>query len=278
MIKFSTYCKLHGNTEIKKSYIQSLKILANHVHEHTNICNTFIGALEQANEDILSENDFNEIINIIKQRLDRFYYRQMPDGSTIWTTVWRLQKPIFFQFQCSSERFTEKILSMVMTLAILANDELILKTINELSDIKEDSITFWVFKQNEFEEKIMKLPEDSMTQETPVEFFGSTESFADEQPEIGIIIHNSYDIYSDWSIYPENKAIIWLLMRVFSLSVMNLTHMNTDAMLARKSREFCETIFGDTIENEMETQNNMSSFKIDIQLLMKNANDINSKV
>jgi tetratricopeptide (TPR) repeat protein len=244
LYSFATYCKLAEDREIRNSYFKGLQILAENVSRHRNICGALMAGIEQADERLLTEEEFENLTNTLITARDDCYYRKMPEGITIWTAFWKDDDQLrIIQMQCMSERLTEKRLSMLLLLSVLAYKDLFYSVINELSSFKESSMSFMILGQEEFEEKIQRLPINLLTDQCPAVIMQSSVPRGEKQPPIPIVIHKSYDAIADWSVHPQNKAIIWLLMVFFSSLVEHFAHQQRDS-LARKAREFCEKVFG----------------------------------
>lgn len=244
LCSFASYCKVSETKEIRNSFVKALKILAEHASEHRNICNTLIAGIEQADERLLMVDEFEQIVTPLTEDMNGFYYRRMPEEITIWTAVWQLDQPITFQIQCLSERLVEKRLSLILMLTVLANKEPLCQTIEELSGFKTNSITFMMLGQQEFEEKIRKMPNGALVNERPVAITQSNVAFTEEQPPIMIILHNNYATFADLSLYPENKALVWLMMNFYTSIMEHITHKRREMSLAKRAREFCEGILG----------------------------------
>ena len=92
--------------------------------------------------------------------------------------------------------------------------------------------------------KIQEIPAGALNDEQPVAITQSNVPFNEEQPPVCIIIHDSYSTLTDWSVHPESKALIWLLMNFYRAIMEHFSHTQNEETYAKKSREFCEEIFG----------------------------------
>jgi tetratricopeptide (TPR) repeat protein len=243
MHSFATCCKLSGTKEAKDIFIKTLKILAEHANEHANLSNTLIVGLDQADERLLSADDVEKIAECLVKNLQGFYYRIMPDGTTVLTTTWHCHKPITLQIRCLSGTTTEKRLSINLLILVIANKEIFQRNIAEASGFKEESITFMTIEESDFK-KIQEIPAGALNDEQPVAITQSNVPFNEEQPPVCIIIHDSYSTLTDWSVHPESKALIWLLMNFYRAIMEHFSHTQNEETYAKKSREFCEEIFG----------------------------------
>jgi tetratricopeptide (TPR) repeat protein len=244
LYSFASYCKLSEDREIRSSYFKGLQILAENASRHRNICSALMAGIEQADDRLLTEDDLENLSFSLSTVRDDFHYRKMPDGMTIWTAFWKGAEQLrVIQLQCLSERLIEKRLSLVLLLVILAEKELFYRTINELSGFKESSMTFMILGQEEFEKKVQRLPADLLTDQCPAVIMQSGVPYEEEQPPMPIVIHKSYGTIADWSLYPQNKALVWLLMLFFSSLVEHFAHRDRNS-LAKRAREFCEMVFG----------------------------------
>jgi len=243
MHSFATYCKLSGTKETKDIYVKTLKILAEHAKEHANISNTLIVGLDQADERLLSADDVEKIAECLVEKLQGFYYRSMPDGTTVLTTTWHCGRPITLQIRCLSDTTTEKRLSISLLILIITNKEIFLRNIAEASGFKEDSITFMTIEESDFK-KIQEIPAGALSDEQPIAITQSNVPFNEKQPPVCIIIHSSYSTLTDWSIHPESKALIWLIMNFYKVILEHFSHTQDEETYAKKAREFCEEIFG----------------------------------
>jgi len=278
LFSFASYCKLSEKRETKTSYFKVLKILADNVFIHKNICTSLIVGIEQADEKLLTIEEFENVVNQLINKLDNFYFRKMPDAISVWTAVWRLDKLITFQIQCLSEQLTEKRLSLILMLILLAHKDTLIQRIKKLSGLKETSITFMVIGQDEFEIKVQKLPDDCLIAERPVLFSSSNVPFTKEQSPTAIIVHSSYSTVADWSIYPENKALIWLIMNFYKALIEHFSHRIDEKSNAKMAREFCEEIFGykETAADDLKSIKSLIKIK-DIKSALRNIKRNNIK-
>jgi len=242
LYSFASYCKLSDDREIRSSYFKGLQLLAENASKHRNICSALMAGIEQADDRLVTSEEFENLTNSLFT-VD-CHYRKMPDGMTIWTAFWKDEGQLrIIQIQCLSDRLIEKRICMVLLLAVSAYKELFYSDINELSGFKESSMSFMILGQEEFEKKIQRLPASLLTDQCPAVIMQSGVPYGEEQPPMPIVIHKSYDTIADWSVHPQNKALIWLLMIFFSSLVEHFAHRDRDS-LARRAREFCEKVFG----------------------------------
>lgn len=270
LYSFASYCKLSEDREIRSSYFKGLQILAENTSKHRNICSALMAGIEQADNRLLTDEEFENLTNSLFTIRDDCHYRKMPDGMTIWTAFWKDEGQLrIIQIQCLSERLIEKRICMVLILSVLAYKDSFYSDINELSGFKESSMTFMILGQEEFEKKIQSLPTTLLTDQCPAVIMQSGVPYGEEQPPMPIVIHKSYDTIADWSVHPQNKAAIWLLMIFFSSLVEHFAHRDRDS-LARRAREFCEKVFGyRAVQESNETQPHAQWRVEDIEIVME---------
>ena len=75
-------------------------------------------------------------------------------------------------------------------------------------------MSFMILGQEEFDKKIQRLPINLLTDLCPAVIMQSNVPYGEQQPPMPIVIHKSYDTIADWSVHPQNKALIWLLTNI----------------------------------------------------------------
>lgn len=242
---FVSYCKLFGSKEDCSKYIEVLKLLARNINDNKALNNMLIAGIEQADETLASEEEIYKLIEIINEQIRDLSFRKTRDGIDVWTINWRREKLITIQIQCFSDRLVEKRIACSVALLIYTYKDKLMADIEKLSRFHENNITFIIFDQQQFEEKIKKLNKDDLKPERPIIFTESNVPKNQKQPPTIIIMHNYYTNLTDWSVKPENRVIIWLMMNVYKAILVHFTHVEGRRnILARQAREFCETIFG----------------------------------
>ena len=246
MHSYSTYCKRSRNGKPGTQFFSTLSLLAKHAAVHPNVLSALVIGIEQADERLLSSRQLDTLASSLVDSLDGFSYRVLPDLSSVCTTIWPQDPPVVIQVISLSKELVLRRLALATTLAMLAGEKQVLLDVSAAGQLRGSTSAFFFALLDDFEKNVMKLPEGSVTDEMPAIMMESNVPFAEPQPAMPIIIHDSYPSIADWSVHPQNKALVWLLMNVYAQTVEQLTHMKLrdDAPTARRARQFCEVLFG----------------------------------
>jgi tetratricopeptide (TPR) repeat protein len=246
IINFSIYCKRHcsENIDLFKAGIESL-IKGLPRDSHANLSNALAVGIEQSNEKIYASSGLDVLsLNIIRS-FNHIHYRSIPGLMKLWTIGMDWQKPFIIQIRCiSNEPIVERI-AIALSLILYSNRSLIEKVISEQGGIQEEGFTLDIATQNEIEKQLnIKINPISIGEAMPASTTETRVPWDQPQPPTVLIIHDDYETSADWMTNPGNKAFVWLLMIVHGAFVAHCVHKERESMpdLARRSREFCETV------------------------------------
>ena len=66
----------------------------------------------------------------------------------------------------------------------------------------------------------------------------------EKQPPTILILHNDYELASDWAKSPGNETLIWVLLNVHGAFIAQCVHRRRSGLpkLAKRCRELCEAL------------------------------------
>jgi tetratricopeptide (TPR) repeat protein len=244
---FVSYCKKLDSSSKLENFKLGLNILVDAIKNNSsaNLLNALAVGIEQASSEILPLKDLNMLIEHIVQEVDHLHYRHEQDDEKMWTIGLNLENPIIIQIFCLGENSILLRIASALSIIFLANKQRIEAVINEYGGNKEEGFTLHLEMNKTFMENLsVKYQEDRTDSLTPASILVSGIPFNQPQSPSGIVLDDTYEMISDWSINPDNKAFVWILLNTFGLLIAHCTHQKYDEIdsLAKKSRELCEHV------------------------------------
>ncbi|MGC2236790.1 MAG: DUF4062 domain-containing protein [Pyrinomonadaceae bacterium] len=244
---FVTYCKKMDDSSKKEFFNLGLSIIVEAIKNNpsTNLFNALAISIEQATTEILELEDLEILIERFVKEIDHLHYRHEQNDEKMWTIGLGLQNPLIIQIFCSGEDNILLRIAFAFSIIFLANKQRIGAVIDEYGGNKEEGFTLQLVMNKTFVENLsIKYQEKETDPLTPASILASGVPFDQPQPPSGILLHDNYEMISDWSVNPENKAFVWILMNAFSLLIAHCIHQHYDEIesLAKKSRELCEHV------------------------------------
>lgn len=248
ILNFSIYCKKHPNATEKAYFKTGLESLVAALTEEplTNLLNTLAVAIEQADESLFPPDELDGLAERIAGAIDHLYYRSLRENVGTWTIGLDWQHPIVMQVTCLSDDAIVQRVAIALALILFANRKLLEETILELGGNYEDGLSIQLITQKDFSENVSaEFLSQDFSEAFPVLIPMSKVPWGEIQPPTIAILHNNYDLASNWSVNPGNKAFLWLLMNIHRAIVCHCTHRRHDedaSVISRKSRKFCEVV------------------------------------
>jgi hypothetical protein len=150
------------------------------------------------------------------------------------------------QVTCLSDDAIVQRVAIALALILFANRKLLEETILELGGNDEDGLSIQLMTQKDFSENVSaEFQPQEFSEVLPTSVTMSNVPWGEIQPPTIIILHNNYELASDLSVNPGNKAFLWLLMNIHRAIVCHCTHHRDNeyaTVVSRKSRKFCEVV------------------------------------
>jgi hypothetical protein len=210
----------------------------------TNLLNALAIAIEQADESIFPSIELDSLAEHIAGVVAHIYYRPLREDVGTWTIGLDWQHPIVLQITCLSDDAIVQRVAIALALIIFANRKLLEETILELGGNQEDGLSIQILTQEDFSRVISpELQPQEFSESLPSTVTMSNVAWGERQPPTVGILHNNYELASNWAANPGNKAFVWLLMNIHRAIVCHCTHRHPNeeaSIISRKSRQFCE--------------------------------------
>jgi hypothetical protein len=220
-------------------------IEASAVSHSTNLVNALAVALEQSDTRIISSAELETCASRLSDAPWHLHYRTLSDQTKVWTLGFDWEVPLIVQVYCMADEYTGQKLSLVVSLILHANAQLIGEVVKQFGGNKEGAFVLNICTEGEFRKNV-----DSSfmgRRNHPGIASSTTESnvpWGEEQPPTLLIVHDDYESLADIALNPDSHAFVWLLMNLHRALVVHCTHQDRKdtKRLARKAREFCEAI------------------------------------
>ncbi|MFI2959729.1 tetratricopeptide repeat protein [Priestia sp. JSM ZJ58] len=164
---------------------------------------------------LLDYDELSYLFESVVYNLRGIHYRELTDGDILITFSWFSGK--MFQIRANSENLQELKVSIAIALILKSNEILFNKCIKLY---KEDNFTIYVINQSVLNENVKELPTEAIDYERPAIFF-ERETLDTFQP---IILLDDYGKLTDYTLNPENKAFVWVLIMLFEIVYSHFTH------------------------------------------------------
>lgn len=246
ILNFSIYCKKHPHLDEKTYFKTGLELMVSALTEEpsTNLLNALAIAIEQADESLFPSIELDSLAEHIAGVVEHIYYRPLREDVGTWTIGLDWQHPIVLQITCLSDDAIVQRVAIALALIIFANRKLLEETILELGGNQEDGLSIQILTQEDFSRVISpELQPQEFSESLPSTVTMSNVAWGERQPPTVGILHNNYELASNWAANPGNKAFLWLLMNIHRAVVCHCTHRHHNehaSIISRKSRQFCE--------------------------------------
>ena len=246
ILNFSIYCKKHSNPTEKDCFKTGLELMVATLTEEPsiNLLNALAISTEQADESLFPSTALDNLAERIAKIVDHIYYRPLSEDVGTWTIGLDWQHPMVLQITCLSDDAIVQRVAIALTLILFANRKLLEETVLELGGNQEDGLSIQLLTQKDFSRVISpELQPQEFSEALPSTVTMSNVPWGEVQPPTIVILHNNYELASNWAVNPGNKAFVWLLMNIYRAVVCHCTHRRHDedaSTISRKSRLFCE--------------------------------------
>lgn len=247
MYNFSTYCKQHYDPNERSRFKSGLESLVDALKKEApaHLFTALAVGITQISESIFPISDLDGLAERTASTVDHLYYRSLPEGLKVWTIGLSWQKPIIFQIVCLDEDPIIQRTAMVLGLIILASKERLEKVVSEFGGNKEQGFSLKIMTQKNWEANIKtKLPQTAKGESLSASTTESNVPWEEQQPPTILILHDDYETASDWTRYPGNKTLIWVLLNVYGAFIAQCVHRRRSNFpkLPKKCRELCEAL------------------------------------
>ncbi|MDI3477785.1 MAG: hypothetical protein PWQ59_1310 [Thermoanaerobacterium sp.] len=234
-IYYITLCK----REFDRGGIDRFKIMLLSIQENirnnSNLLNLLAVLIEQSNY-LLKLNEVEDIIEILVDSIDGFYYREISDGSGIFTICW--DNNVIFQVLSTKQDLTEFKIALSISL-ILKSSEQYIKS--KIENFHEEFLEIYVFNYDTFNREIQEIGEKAISEPISA-IFGERVGYDIPVP---IILCKNYNERSDFAINDNNKAFVWILMNLYRVLISHFCHIPAnefDKKYAKDASKFAKTI------------------------------------
>jgi len=247
MYNFSTYCKQHYDPNERSRFKSGLESLVDALGKEApnHLLTALAVGITQASESIFPISDLDRLAERTASTVDHLYYRSLPEELKVWTIGLSWQKPIIFQIVCLDEDPIIQRTAMALGLIILASKERLEKVVSEFGGNSEQGFSLKIMTQKSWETDIKtKLPQTPKGESLSASTTESNVPWEEQQPPTILILHDDYETASDWTRYPGNKTLIWVLLNVYGAFIAQCVHRRRSNFprLPKKCRELCEAL------------------------------------
>jgi tetratricopeptide (TPR) repeat protein len=241
------YCKRHDDPNERQYLKAGLQEMVAQLSAAAPraLSNAIAVGVEQAGP-LLSPDELDDLAERAAERSAHVHYRALPDGVRVWTVGLDWEQPIIAQIISLADDPLPQRIAMALALIIHANSGLIEKTISELGGSREEGISLYVATQRDVDAHgdFGVVSYSSDRESLPASVSTTNVPWDQPQPPTVLVLHEDYELASDWAQNPENKALVWVLMNVFRALATHATHTSAadHPALAQRSREFCEVV------------------------------------
>ncbi|MBF4692245.1 tetratricopeptide repeat protein [Fusibacter ferrireducens] len=236
-INFVDLCLANKADEGKQTLLNVLNKIIDRVPNNDRLMNLLAYGIEQSGT-LLDFEDVEEIIKKLVDGINGFYYREISDGTGIFTVAW--DNGFIAQINSTKLEIMEYKIALSIALVTKCNCSLFCERAGEL---KERSLEIYVINYDTFNKEVQQLKEESFPEPVSAVFSAGKDY---DVPTV-IIPHKNYADMCDFSKNPDNKAFVWILMNLYRVIVSHLSHLSVedcDKILAKDSRVFVEKITG----------------------------------
>ncbi|WP_027624498.1 tetratricopeptide repeat protein [Clostridium lundense] len=234
IVDFSIICK-KNKTIGKKVFLNVINKLIECCISKSTLLNMLAFAIEQSG-DLLNIKELDILAEKIVQLHEGFYFREISDGSIVFTVSWVNGAVIQINAIKSNSEYR---VAFALALIILNNSHFFFQQDMKFS---MNIMEFFVMDSNTFEEQVKSIPDGYFNEHVSALFLQRN---ALDVPVV-MILHNEYAVMADHSINADNKAFVWILMNVYREVVhqfYNIEPINS-AELAKEARLFVERLTG----------------------------------
>lgn len=236
-INFVELCVANKANGGKQTLLNVLNKIIDRIPYNDKLMNLLAYGIEQSGI-LLDFEDVKEIIIKLLDSIKGFYYREVSDGTGVFTVAWN--NGFITQVNSTKLDIMEYKIALSIALVIKCNSELFCESIEELM---EKCLEIYVINYDTFNKEVQKITEEDFPEPTSAVF---TIGRRYDVPTI-IIPHKNYADMCDFNKNPDNKAFVWILMNLYRVIVSHISHIGSkecDKLLAKGSRIFVEKITG----------------------------------
>lgn len=236
-VNFVELCLANSADGGKQILFELLNRIIGRIPFNDRLMNLLAYGIEQSGT-LLDFEDVNQLIIRLADGIGGFYYREISDGTGIFTVSW--SNGFIAQINSTKLDIMEYKLAFSIAMIIKCNSSLFCEKVVEL---KEKCLEIYVINYNTFSKEFEILTEDNFPEPVSAVFSIGKDY---NVPTI-IVPHRDYAVMCDFSKNPDNKAFIWILMNLYRVIVSHITHKGSEDFgesLAKDSRAFVEKITG----------------------------------
>jgi tetratricopeptide (TPR) repeat protein len=246
LLNFCTHCKRSQDARERSQFLVGLQLLVNTVCEKPDAqpMNALAIAIEQATDDLLPDAVLHSILQRIAVAVPSFVGCLDNDVVPVWTLRFDWRRPLELRVIPLNVDGIAQRMGMALSLLLFANRKLIEDVVQEFGDNQEEVFELYIVTQADFEQQVGQVLDTQEEPHSGSSLLLSCVPWGETQPPTTLILHNDYEMRSDWAVNPGNKAFVWVLMNVHGSLVSHCVHADRQAedgrQLARLARKFCE--------------------------------------
>lgn len=242
-IEFVTLCKDKIKCSGKQIIIDILNKIIGEINDNSKLIDILAFGIGQSGE-LLGFEDIKKIIIKVIDKIDGFYYRELSDGSGVFTIV--CDEGFIVQINSAKLDIMEYKIALSIGLIIKNNYKLLCESV---VNFKENTFGLYTLDYDTFNKQVTEITDECFPDLVSALFI-PRENFG--TPTV-MVLHKDYVNLCDFSKNPNNKAFIWILMNLYQAIICHIEHITEKDItdnLAKDARRFVEKVTGINYEIE----------------------------
>lgn len=249
--KASIYA-IKGKFEPALHFIVELTELA--MRADSDLLNGFVIAIamciEQLPEAALFAPELDKALDKIGQLDPRLSYRG-ERGADIWTVAFPYKTEPAVELMRTSDVPSVRAATAIMAMLLFAGRQSVVADLKQYG-WHELGLTLGVLDCREGEKMGLRW-EGEIPLERPAVFSESAVDVNEPQPAMPVLVSDKYLEAADWSVYPQSKSSIWLMISLYDVVAQHFTRRRYPKEITKGRRHFVHRLFGVTHPDDSST-------------------------